>query len=110
MNDKQSETTKQKLREEMKLPKDKKKMQEIIAQLITQPTLDLSPLVLNLNEIGKTFEEQIRRETTKEIARNLIPFLAIEFIADKTGVDIIKVQEIKKEFDLCKKQMEKFPK
>lgn len=44
-------------------------------------------------------EAQIREEEAQRIARNLVDSLAVEFISERTGVDISKVEEFRREYE-----------
>jgi len=78
------------------------------------PTVCALAKALNLNgeEVLKSFgydqlgtstitpkKEDIKREVAEEIAKGLVDILAISVIAEKTKVDIEKVQEFRREFE-----------
>ncbi|MBO1005908.1 hypothetical protein [Pseudogracilibacillus auburnensis] len=44
-------------------------------------------------------EDRIREEEAQRIAKNLVDSLAVEFIAERTGVDISKVEEFRRDYE-----------
>jgi predicted transposase YdaD len=50
-----------------------------------------------MTELGKSLWNDGRKEEKREIAKNLLDILSIEVIAQKTGLSIEEVEEIKDE-------------
>lgn len=49
-------------------------------------------------------ETQIKEEEAQRIAKNLVDTLAVQFISDRTGVDIAKVKEFRREHEMASRK------